>query len=186
MLAKPRMSEDLMLYLCGVLVKDEVMAQTPIYYVSKALQDAETRYPEFEKLALALVVAVRKLRPYFQVHIILVPTSHAIRQVLQNLDVFGRLTKWAIELGEFDIKFMPRTTIKGQTVADFVVEFTYPTKVLGGETNKPSTSERQPIDDEPTDPSNVWSLRIEGSFNVNKSGAGIVLESQWEKRFAML
>ena len=72
MLAKLRMGEDLTLYLSisehvvsGVLVRDEVMAQTPIYYVSKALQDAKTRYPEIEKLALALVVAARKLRPYF-------------------------------------------------------------------------------------------------------------------------
>ena len=50
----------------GVLVRDKMMAQTPIYYVSKALQDAEMRYPEIEKLALALTVAARKLRPYFQ------------------------------------------------------------------------------------------------------------------------
>ena len=72
MLAKLRIGEDLMLYLSvsehavsGVLVRDEAMAQTPIYYVSKALQDAETRYPEIEKLTLALVVVARKLRPYF-------------------------------------------------------------------------------------------------------------------------
>ena len=104
-LAKPRMGENLTLYLSisehavnGVLVRDEAMAQTPIYYVSKALQDAETRYPEIEKLALALVVAARKLRPYFQAHVILVPTNHPLRQVLQNLNVSRRLTKWAIEL----------------------------------------------------------------------------------------
>ena len=36
-----------------------------------------------------------------------------------------------IELGEFDIKFMPRTTIKGQAITNFVVEFTYMTKALG-------------------------------------------------------
>ena len=89
MLAKPRMGEDLMLYLSvfehvvsGELVRDEVMAPTPIYYVSKALQEAETRYPEIEKLAFALVVAARKLQPYFQSHVILVPTSHPLRQVL--------------------------------------------------------------------------------------------------------
>ena len=47
-LAKPRMREDLTLYLfifeyvvSGVLVRDKAMAQTPIYYVSKALQDEE-------------------------------------------------------------------------------------------------------------------------------------------------
>ena len=86
---------------------------------------------------------------------ILVQTSHLLRQVLQNPDVSGRLTKWAIELGEFDIKFMPMTVIKGQAVADFMAEFSYPTKVHGGKTVKLSTSERQSVDDEPTDPSNV-------------------------------
>ena len=45
----------------GVLVRDEETAQTLIYYIDKALQDAETKYPKIEKLALALVVAARKL-----------------------------------------------------------------------------------------------------------------------------
>ena len=94
------------------------------------------------------------------------PTSH-LWQVLQNLDVSRRLTKWAIELGEFDIKFMPMTAIKGQAVADFVAEFSYPTKVLRGETINLSTSEKHLVDDEPTDPSNVWNLRIDGFSNVN-------------------
>ena len=35
---------------------------------------------------------------------------------------------WAIELSEFDIQYRPRTAIKGQAVADFIVEFT-----LGGD-----------------------------------------------------
>ena len=45
----------------SALVRDEGAAQTPIYYVSKALQDAETRYSEIEKFTLALVIAARKL-----------------------------------------------------------------------------------------------------------------------------
>ena len=125
---------------------------------------------------LALVVAARKLRPYFQAHAILVPTSHPLRQVLQNPKVFGRLTKWTIELGEFDIKFMPMTIVKGQAIADFVAEFTYLTKALGV-TATSSTSEGRTKDDEPTDLNNVWSLRIDGSSNVNGSGAGVILES---------
>ena len=72
---------------------------------------------------------------------------------------------------------MPRTAIKGQAVANFVAEFTYLTKALEGETNRPSTLERQPVDNEPTDPSNVWSLRIDESSNVNGSCIGVVLES---------
>ena len=68
-LAKPRTGEDLTLYLSvsehvvsGVLVRDEGIVQTPIYYVSKTLQDVETRYSKIEKLALALVLAVKKLK----------------------------------------------------------------------------------------------------------------------------
>ena len=95
------------------------------------------------------------------------------------------MTKWAIELGEFDIKFVPRTTIKGQAIADFGAEFMYPTKELGVATNTLSTSEGHKKDDEPTAPSNVWSLRIGGSSNVNESGAGVILESPTERRSAM-
>ena len=88
-MAKPRTGEDLMLHLSvfehavsGVTVRDEEIVQTFIYYVSKALQDEETRYSEIEKLTLTLVVAAKKLRPYFRAHVILVLTSHPIHQVL--------------------------------------------------------------------------------------------------------
>ena len=183
-LAKLRIGEDLMLYLSvsehtvsGMLVRDEGVVQTPIYYVSKALKDKETRYSEIEKLALTLVVAARRLSPYIQEHVILVPTSHPLRQVLQNPDVSRRLVKYTIELGEFDIKFMPRTTIKGQALAHFVVAFIYPTMTLGGVIDKLSTSVEHKKDDEPIDPSKVWNLRIYGSSNVNRSGMGVILES---------
>ena len=38
-------------------------------------------------------------------------------------DLSGRLVKWAIELSEFDISYLPRTAIKSQALADFVAEF---------------------------------------------------------------
>lgn len=41
------------------------------------------------------------------------PTNHALKQVLQCPKHFGRLSKWAIELSEFDIEFKPRTAMKG-------------------------------------------------------------------------
>ncbi|KAH9802524.1 hypothetical protein KPL71_001423 [Citrus sinensis] len=50
----------------SVLVREEERVQYLIYYTSKALFDAETRYPQLEKWELALVVAARKLRPYFK------------------------------------------------------------------------------------------------------------------------
>ena len=81
--------------------------------MSKRLLDAETKYPELEKLALALMVAFRKLRPYFHAYSIKVLTNYPLRQVLQKLKASGRLLKWAIELGQFEVNFHPQTTIKG-------------------------------------------------------------------------
>ena len=93
--------------------------------MSKRLLDAETRYPELEKLALALMVASRKLRPYFHAHSIEVLTNYPLRQMLQKSEALGKLFKWAIELGQFEVNFYPRTTIKGQALANFIAEFTY-------------------------------------------------------------
>ena len=77
-----------------------------------------------EKLILALVTAARKLRPYFQAHTIEVPTEYPMKQVLHKPETSRRLMKWAIELSEFDIIYKPKTAIKGQVLADFVMEFT--------------------------------------------------------------
>ena len=74
-----------------------------------------------EKQALTLVIAMRKLRPYFHSHPILVLTNYLLRQVLQKLDALGRLLKWAIELSQFEIEFQPRPAIKGQALANFIV-----------------------------------------------------------------
>ena len=115
---------------------------------------------------------------------ILVLTSHPLHQVLQHPDVSRRLTKWVIELGEFDIKFVPRTAIKGQAIVDFMAEFTYLTKALGMATDTPGTSEGHKRDDEPTDLSNMWSLRTDSSSNVNRSGVGIILESPTREKIS--
>ena len=61
--------------------------------MSKRLLDVETRYLKLEKLALALVVVSRKLRPYFHAHSIEVLTNYPLRQVLQKPEASGRLLK---------------------------------------------------------------------------------------------
>ena len=47
------------------LVRKEDGCQRPVYFISRAFQGAEERYPQMEKLAFALVIAARKLKPYF-------------------------------------------------------------------------------------------------------------------------
>ena len=129
-LVTPAEGELLTLYLAVsdfstsvVLVRDKERVQHPIYYCSRALRGAEERYPRMEKIILALVTAARKLRPYFQAHKIEVPTEYPMKQVLHKPENSGRLMKWAIELSEFDIRYKPKTTIKGQVLVDFVMVF---------------------------------------------------------------
>ena len=68
--------------LSATLVREEGKMQLPVYYISKRLVDAETRYSQMEKLAYYLVTASKKLRPYFQAHQIEVLTQYPLRQVL--------------------------------------------------------------------------------------------------------
>ena len=79
-------------------IQEDEKVQWPIYYISKRLLDAKTRYGELEKLAYALVMASRKLRLYFQAHSIEVPTNFSLRQVLQEPEASGRILKWTIKL----------------------------------------------------------------------------------------
>ena len=72
LLAKPESKEELFLYLAvspmalaAVLVREEAKMQRSIYYVSRVLRDVETRYSRLEKLIYYLLIAARRLRPYF-------------------------------------------------------------------------------------------------------------------------
>ena len=95
-----------------------------MYYTSRALRGVEGRYPLIEKLAFALITASRKLRHYFQVHVINVTTDHTLKKAMNKLEAAGRLIQWVVELSEFDIRYKPRNVIKAQALADFIAEFT--------------------------------------------------------------
>ena len=89
--SKPVEGKPLFLYLAvseyavsGALIQEEEKVQLPVFYISKRLIDVETRYPEMEKLALALVIASRKLRSYFHSHTIRVLTNYSLRHVFKN------------------------------------------------------------------------------------------------------
>ena len=80
------------------MIREELQIQKPIYYTSQAFQGEEAKYPRIEKLAFALIVASRKLRPYFQAHIILVMTDQPLRKAMGRPDIAGRMVQWAVEL----------------------------------------------------------------------------------------
>ena len=87
------MGEELYLYLAvtphamsSALVREEGRVQKPVYYTSRALRGAEGQYLLIEKLAFALITASRKLRHYFQAHVINVVTDHPLKKAMNKLE----------------------------------------------------------------------------------------------------
>ncbi|GJR26613.1 reverse transcriptase domain-containing protein [Tanacetum coccineum] len=121
-----------------------------------------------EKLVLSLVFAAKRLRRYFQAHPIAVITDQPIKQIMSRPDVAGRLQKWSVMLGEHNITYRPRTSVKGQILADFLVE--------KPDENPPNT----PVVTTPPEP---WTLFTDGSSCVDGSGAGLILTSPEGTKF---
>ena len=111
-----------------------------------------------EKLAFALLIAARKLKPYFQAHTIVVLTDKPLRKAMISLEVAGRMALWVVELSEFDIQYHPRTAVKGQVMADFIAEFT-----LG---NGQGAKEKK-----------QWNIYTDESSNRKGRGAGVVIQT---------
>ncbi|XP_068461695.1 uncharacterized protein [Phaseolus vulgaris] len=162
---KPNAREPTVVYLAvsneavsSVLVQEIEAEERPVYFISRVLHDAETRYQMVEKVALALVITARQMRMYFQNHKVMVKTNYPIMKILIKPDLAGRMIGWAVELSEFHIEYQPRGAIKSQALADFTAELTpYPTE----ETPR-------------------WTLYVDGSSNSRSSGAGVVLEGPGE------
>ena len=132
-MSSPKLDEVLFAYIAValyavslVLIRVDNGIQRPVYYVSKSLHEAKVRYLPLEKAILAVVLSTRKLPHYFQTHTVVVLTQFPLKIILRSADYTGRIAKWGTILGAFDIKYMPRTSIKGQVLADLVAEFTEP------------------------------------------------------------
>lgn len=112
LLYTPKVDEQLYLYLVvleivvsGVLVLEEQGTQFLVYYVSRTLGEADTRYPHLEKLVLALISAFRKLKPYFHCHLICIVTTYPLHNILQKPEVSGWLVQWVVEISGNDIEY---------------------------------------------------------------------------------
>ena len=151
--------EELYLYLAvslhavsSALIREEGRVQKSVYYTSLELRGAEGRYRQIEKLAFALIIASRKLRHYFQAHVINVMTDHLLKKAMNKLEAVGRLIQWAVKLSEFDIKYQLRNAIKAQALADFIAEFT------------PSYDDLDVMEDK------KWIIHVDGSSTQHVGG----------------
>uniref|UniRef100_A0A2N9H645 Uncharacterized protein n=1 Tax=Fagus sylvatica TaxID=28930 RepID=A0A2N9H645_FAGSY len=119
-------------------------------------------------VALALIRAAKKLPQYFQATTVTVLTDLPLKALLQCSDFSGRITRWGVQLGSLGVEYKPRTSIKGQVLADFVAEFQGKDSEDG-----PTNSLESEISSVPTE----WRLFVDGASNAMGSGAGVVLIS---------
>jgi ribonuclease HI len=133
--------------------------QCPVYYVSEVLTASKCNMTKLEKISYAVVMASRKLRHYFEAFKVRVTSDRGLGELFRNPEASVRIAKWADELSGYHITFKPRTAIKLQVLADFIVDWT-----------GPITQQ-----DEPTE--KVWTIHCDGAWCHAGAGAAAVITS---------
>jgi ribonuclease HI len=111
--------------IASVIVQVQDGKERVVFYLSKRMLDAETRYPKIEKLCLCLFFTCTKLRHILlSAETIVICKSDVIKHMLSAPVLKGRLGKWMFALSEFDIRYQPAKAVKGQALADLVAERT--------------------------------------------------------------
>jgi hypothetical protein len=128
----------------------------PVYYVSEVLSDSKVRHSQPQKLLYTILVMSCKLRHYFQSHKIKVVSSFPLREILRSCDTMGRIFKWSVELGKFDLEFCPWQATKSQILANFVYKWT--------KTQQPPLAEKP----------EHWKMHFDGSLNLEGAGASVL------------
>ncbi|GKA12617.1 reverse transcriptase domain-containing protein [Tanacetum coccineum] len=97
-------------------------AKGNIVHLPSSITRSKRNYAPLEKLALALPHVSRRLRRYFEAHPIKVITDQPIEQILSKAEASGKLAKYSIKLGAYNIAYKPHSEVKGQVLADFINE----------------------------------------------------------------
>jgi ribonuclease HI len=105
-----------------------------------------------------VLMASRKLRHYFQAFHIIVPSSQPLKDIMRNREATGRIGKWAVELNEFSIDYVHRSSIQSQALADFIADWT------------PGAQEEEANKD-----AEAWTVFCDGSWGTFRAGAAAVL-----------
>ncbi|XP_075645832.1 uncharacterized protein LOC142617006 [Castanea sativa] len=163
--------EDLKQYLAKppILSRPEKEEVLYAYLAVTDHAEVEQRYLLLEKALLAVEHATRKLPHYFQAHIVVILTQLPLQAIMRKSDYTSRVAKWGTKLGAYDIKYMPRTAIKGQILADFVAEFTE------GQINREDTM--MTVMTIGMENVTHWEVYTDGASNRKGAGVGVVLIS---------
>jgi hypothetical protein len=129
-LVPPQRDKPFKLYLSAdenaigsALIQEFEGKERVIYYVSRRLLDAETRYSSVERLCLCLYFSCSKLRHYLlSVECTVVRRDDFVKYMFSLPILNGRIRKWILALSEFDLRYESAKAVKGQVMADFVTQ----------------------------------------------------------------
>ena len=144
--------------------EDENGVERAIYYLSRVLNDAETRYSIIEKLCMCVYFSCIKLKHYIKpVDVYISSHFDVIKYMLSKSILHSRIGKWALALTEYSLKYLPLKAVKGQAVVDFIADHSINEDV-------------EYVELEP------WKLYFDGSSHKKGTGVGVLIISP-EKKF---
>ncbi|KAM1242895.1 hypothetical protein ACFX2G_035203 [Malus domestica] len=151
--------------------ENESQKEGALYYLSRTLTGAELNYSPIEKMCLALVFSIQKLRHYMHAYTIhLVAKADPVKYVMSKPVLTGRLVKWALLLNQYEIIYVPAKAVKGQALADFLAD--HPIRADWKISDDLPDEEVFYIDIFPT-----WMMFFDGSARADGAGAGVVFMS---------
>jgi hypothetical protein len=98
----------------------------PVHFISEVLTSSKCNMTELEKITYKVIMASHELRHYFEAHKIRITTDRGLGDLFRNPEASARIAKWVAELSGYNVTFEPRTTIKSQVFADFILEWIGP------------------------------------------------------------
>ncbi|XP_070033029.1 uncharacterized protein [Nicotiana tomentosiformis] len=182
-LAAPIPGKPLILYISAhERLVGELLAQgnnegkeNALYYLSRMMAPNDLKYSPIEKLCLALVISIQKLKHYFQAHIVrLVSRANPIKFVMSKPVLSNRLARWYLQFQQFGIVYAPQKAVKGQALADFLE--CHPILDDWELSDELSDEDAMVIEIQPP-----WKMYFDGAAHRERDGAGLVfITSQGE------
>ncbi|XP_019258426.1 PREDICTED: uncharacterized protein LOC109236684 [Nicotiana attenuata] len=131
----------------------------------------EMNYTPVEKICLALLYAIKKLRHYFEAYTIkLISRADPVKFVMTRPVLFGCLERWSILFNQYEITYTPQKAVKGQALANFLAD--HPLSVEWELSDEFPDKDVLFIEEFPP-----WTMFFDGSTHRNGAGEGVLLIS---------